>query len=139
MDRTKRVAAAALGAGVALTASVLTAGAAQASISYTPEQICGSGFQVVESQPLGNAGEARVYFLNNGSTNCIATLKQGAYVGNSVKISARLEVTGVSTQVDGPAAFKYYAGPLKADPQGACMVYGGTYGSFSYTSPPTCG
>ncbi|GAA4604638.1 hypothetical protein GCM10023195_15770 [Actinoallomurus liliacearum] len=142
MDGMKRIAAAGLGIGVALTASAVVASAAQAQTlaqPYTPEQICGSGFQVIESQPLGKAGEARVYFLNNGPTNCVVTLKQGAYVGNSVKISARLQIVGGSTQTDGPAAFKYYAGPLKADPQGGCMVYGGTYGSYSYTSPSTCG
>ena len=138
MDRMKRLAAtAALGAGVALTASVVTATAAQAA--YTPTQICGSSYQVVESQPLGSNGEARVYWLNNGVSNCIVTLKQGSAIGNSVKVSATLK-TGSATKVDGPAAFQYYAGPVKADnPGGACVSYGGTYGSSTYTSPASCG
>src|SRR4051794_14511375 len=138
MNGMKKLAVVALGGGMALTASVGTAAAAGTQ-PYTPEQICGAGFQVAESQPLGKAGEARVYFLNNGPTNCVVTLKQDSSVGNSVKISARLQIVGGTTQTDGPAAFKYYAGPLKADPQGGCMIYSGTYGSYSYPSPPTCG
>jgi hypothetical protein len=137
MNGMKRLAVLALGGGIALTASVGTAAAG--TQPYTPEQICGSGFQVVESQPLGKAGEARVYWLNNGPSNCVVTLKGDSYVGNPVKISASL-TTGTTVKVDGPAAYKYYAGAVKADnPTGECVVYGGTYGAYTFTSQPACG
>ncbi|GAA4633155.1 hypothetical protein GCM10023196_069590 [Actinoallomurus vinaceus] len=141
MNGMKRLAVVALGGGMALAASVGTAAAAGTQ-PFTPEQVCatvGTGFQVVESQPLGTAGEARVYWLNNGTSNCVVTLKQGSYVGNSVKVSASL-TTGATTKVDGPSAFKYYAGPVtQANPSGECVVYGGTYGSYKFTSQPACG
>ncbi|WP_460334041.1 hypothetical protein [Actinoallomurus acanthiterrae] len=139
MNGMTRLAVLALGGGIALTASVGTAAAAGTQ-PYTPEQICGSGFQVVESQPLGKAGEARVYWLNNGPSDCVVTLKQGSYVGNTVKISATLQVGGVTAKPDGPTAYKYYAGPVTlANPKGECVVYGGTYGSYKSTFQGGCG
>ncbi|WP_158882563.1 M23 family metallopeptidase [Amycolatopsis anabasis] len=100
---------------------------------YSPEQVCGSGFSVVDSQALGTAGTA--YLLYNGSTksNCVTTLK-AVSLGQASAVSAFLEVQG-SARVTDSGNFTYYAGPVTKAAGSTCVKWGGSVGSSSYESP----
>nr|WP_170839257.1 hypothetical protein [Micromonospora halophytica] len=103
---------------------------------YTPVQVCGSGYQVVDSATLTSGGvrKGRVYLLWNGSTkaNCVVTMKETA-VGERTTVSAYLEVQGKPRGTDG-GAFEYYAGPVRAGAAGTCVKWGGATGGASYGS-----
>ncbi|MFC4533846.1 M23 family metallopeptidase [Sphaerisporangium dianthi] len=100
---------------------------------YTPEEVCGSGYDVIDSAALGTAG--RVYLLYNGSNgyNCVTTIKS-ASVGTATATTAYLEVQGKSRITDS-GSFSYYAGPVRASAGGTCVKWGGKAGSSAYDSP----
>ncbi|WP_101790539.1 M23 family metallopeptidase [Nonomuraea indica] len=100
---------------------------------HTPEKVCGSGYQVVDSQALGTEG--RVYLLYNGATgyNCVTTLKTTS-LGAQTATAAFLEAQGSARKTDS-GNFTYYAGPVTAKAPGKCVKWGGKAGSATYTSP----
>jgi serine/threonine-protein kinase len=108
-----------------------------ASNPYTPGQVCGSGYQVIDSASLsGTSGTvAKVYLLYNSSNanNCTVTLKSTS-VGTATAVSAYLEVQGGARNTDS-GSFSYYAGPVRAKAAGVCVKWGGSAGGASYNSP----
>ena len=102
-----------------------TRSAAPVRNPYTPEQVCGTGFQVQRASTM--AGGA-VYQLYNASTgeNCVVTMKT-AEVGKATPVSATLEVQGGASQTD-RGEYEYYAGPVKLPAKGKCVRYHGRVG-----------
>ena len=117
------------------TATTTTAAAVKNP--YTPGQVCGSGFSVIDSATLTASGStvAKVYLLYNSSTgsNCATTLKTTA-VGSKTTVAAYLEVQGGSRSTDS-GSFSYYAGPVRAKAAGVCVKWGGSAAGASYNSP----
>ncbi|MEV4657709.1 serine/threonine-protein kinase [Micromonospora sp. NPDC049301] len=104
---------------------------------YTATQVCGSGYQVIDSATLtGGDGrrKGRVYLLYHSGTgtNCVVTLKDSA-VGTKSTASAYLEVQGRARSTDS-GSFDYYAGPVRASASGTCVKWGGATGGVSYGS-----
>jgi hypothetical protein len=99
---------------------------------YTPEEVCGSGFGIVDSAALTGG---RVYLLYNAGNgdNCVATLKSTS-LGSPTAVSAFLEPQG-GTRTTDQGSYDYYAGPVKKHAPGVCVKWGGSVGSSSYTSP----
>jgi serine/threonine-protein kinase len=104
---------------------------------YTPGQVCGSGYQVIDSAPLTKSGTvvAKVYLLYNSgnSYNCTVTLKSTS-VGTATTVSTYLEVQG-STRKTESGSFEYYAGPIRTKAAGVCVKWGGSTAGVSYGSP----
>lgn len=98
---------------------------------YTPQEVCGSGYSVIDSAALGTAG--RVYLLYKSGYNCVATIKNVS-VGSPSSMSAFLEVQGGTRSTDS-GSFSYYAGPVIKSAPGRCVKWGGSVGSSSYASP----
>ncbi|MEV0196040.1 N-acetylmuramoyl-L-alanine amidase [Nonomuraea sp. NPDC050691] len=101
---------------------------------HTPASVCGSSdFKVIDSAPLGTAGD--VFLLYNSTTgkNCVATLKKTS-LGQATATSAYLEVEG-QTRVTDSGNFSYYAGPVIAAAAGKCVRWGGKAGAYTYNSP----
>lgn len=99
---------------------------------YTPTEVCGSGYSVIDSQALTGG---RVYLLYNSGNqrNCVTTIKSSS-IGTASPVSAHLQVQG-STQVTDSGNFAYYAGPVSREAGSTCVKWGGSVGSSAYTSP----
>ncbi|WP_240487400.1 M23 family metallopeptidase [Actinomadura flavalba] len=99
---------------------------------YTPAEVCGSGFAVINSRALTGG---RVYLLYKSSTgqNCVTTLKSTS-LGTPSAVSAHLQVQGGAKTTDS-GNFAYYAGPVTKSAGSTCVKWGGSVGSSSYTSP----
>lgn len=97
---------------------------------YTPEEVCGSGYSVIDSAALGTSG--RVYLLYKSGYNCVATIKNVS-IGSPSPVSAFLEVQGGTRSTDS-GSFSYYAGPVVKSAPGKCVKWGGSVGSASYAS-----
>ncbi|MEU9131761.1 CHAP domain-containing protein [Kitasatospora sp. NPDC048540] len=97
---------------------------------YTPTAVCGSGFGVVDSHGLDGA---QVYLLYNATTgqNCVTTLVDRP--AGPVPLNATLSVQDGASASD-PGNFASYAGPVRLAAPGACVKWGGSYGSTSWTS-----
>ncbi|MFD7312290.1 M23 family metallopeptidase [Promicromonospora sp. NPDC059942] len=113
--------------------AVTSTNACGSSNPYTPAEVCGSGFAVVDQAALGTVG--RTYLLYNSGTgsNCVVTLKS-TNLGTPSAVSAFLEPQGASRTTDS-GSYGYYAGPVKRSAPGTCVKWGGSVGSTSYTSP----
>ncbi len=99
---------------------------------YTPKEVCGSAFSVIDQAAVTGG---RVYLLYNSGNgnNCVVTLKS-TNLGKATAVSAFLEPQGGSRATDS-GNFGYYAGPVKKSAPGTCVKWGGSVGSSSYTSP----
>ncbi|KAB8196319.1 peptidoglycan DD-metalloendopeptidase family protein [Nonomuraea phyllanthi] len=99
---------------------------------YTPEEVCGSGYSVIDSAGLTGGRTYLLYNSGNGY-NCVVTMKT-SNVGTPSSMSAFLEPQGASRTTDS-GSYGYYAGPVKRSAPGTCVRWGGSVGSSSYTSP----
>ncbi|MFI6484624.1 M23 family metallopeptidase [Nonomuraea sp. NPDC050663] len=99
---------------------------------YTPQEVCGSGYSVVDSAGLSGGTTYLLYNSGNGY-NCVVTLKSVS-LGTPSPVSAFLEPQGESRVTDS-GSFGYYAGPVRLSAPGQCVRWGGSVGSSSYTSP----
>lgn len=100
---------------------------------YSPEEVCGTGYDVIDSAALGSAGQVFLLYNSGNGYNCVATIKY-VNVGTASAVSAFLEPQG-STRTTDSGSFSYYAGPVKRSAPGTCVKWGGSVGSTSYTSP----
>lgn len=98
---------------------------------YTPTEVCGAGYSVIDSAALGTAG--RVYLLYSSGTNCVVTLKTTG-VGTASPMSAFLEPQG-GTRTTDSGSYAYYAGPVRKSAPSTCVKWGGSIGSNTYASP----
>ncbi|MGR6321235.1 protein kinase domain-containing protein [Micromonospora soli] len=125
------------GTGAPGPAPTTSSAAPQQPNPYTAKQVCGSGFEVVDSATLTANGvrKGRVYLLYNTSTgaNCVVTMKD-TEVGRATTVSTYLEVQGKARQTQ-TGSYKYYAGPVRASAAGVCVKWGGSTGGASYASP----
>lgn len=105
----------------------------QAANPYSPEQVCGKGYRVIDSAALGRFGTVYLLLRPNNGHNCVVTMKAGS-AGAGTPVSAYLEPQGRSRVADG-GSFAYYAGPVRAKARGACIAWGGSAGDATYDSP----
>lgn len=103
---------------------------------YKPADICGSGYSVIDKQPLTTAAGVKrgvVYLLYAADgSNCVVTVKSNT-LDQKTAMSATLEVKGGTQQAD-KGTFQYYAGPVRAAADGICVKWGGTIGGLTYQS-----
>ncbi|MFI6789851.1 N-acetylmuramoyl-L-alanine amidase [Nonomuraea sp. NPDC050383] len=99
---------------------------------HTPESVCGTGYKVIDSAPLGTAGNVYLLYNSTSGNNCVATLKTSS-LGQATATSAFLEVQG-KTRVTDSGNFSYYAGPVIAAAADKCVKWGGKAGSSTYES-----
>jgi hypothetical protein len=112
-------------------------GSSSATVSsgnpYTPQQICGSGYTVIDSAALGSGGKAYLLFNAAKGSNCVTAIKSTS-LGKASAVSAYLEVKGKKRSTDS-GNYEYYAGPVVAAGSKTCVKWGGKAGSAVYDSP----
>ncbi|MEW9550576.1 M23 family metallopeptidase [Nonomuraea sp. NPDC050783] len=100
---------------------------------HTPEEVCGSGYKVIDKAALGSAGTVYLLYNSGNGYNCVATIKATS-LGTATATSAYLEVQGKARVTDS-GSFTYYAGPVRAAAADKCVRWGGKAGSAVYDSP----
>ncbi|GAA3018105.1 hypothetical protein GCM10020229_31750 [Kitasatospora albolonga] len=103
---------------------------------YSPTEICGSGFNVIDQHSLG---AATVYLLYKSATgdNCVTTVVTKP--AGPVPMNATLAVKGGASGSN-PGNFASYAGPVVKRAPDTCVQWGGSYQGTSWTSGWThCG
>ncbi|MEW1913085.1 CHAP domain-containing protein [Kitasatospora sp. NPDC085895] len=97
---------------------------------YTPTQVCGPGFGVIDSHAFGGATAYLLYEASSGR-NCVVTLADRP--SGAVPMDATLTVQGGAGAAN-PGSFTYYAGPVTLDAAGTCVDWGGSYRGTTWTS-----
>ncbi|MFG2191528.1 spore-associated protein A [Streptomyces sp. NPDC048639] len=141
MKRFPRVLATALTAAATAGAALLaTAPTASAAATAAYNGVCGSGYKVVNSSPVGGVGT--VYLTYNATTgkNCVVTLRNTT--GSPMYIVAYLGVLddGASEPVMDEGEYRSYAGPVYAYGRGLCVEWGGVIGTWeTFNTGSNCG
>ncbi|WP_431681377.1 CHAP domain-containing protein [Kitasatospora sp. KL5] len=104
--------------------------AASTANPYTPTQVCGPGFGVIDSHSLGGATAYLLYEAASGR-NCVVTLATSPT--GAVPMNATLEVQGGGS-ASNPGNFTYYAGPVTLPAAASCVDWGGSYNGTTWTS-----
>lgn len=99
---------------------------------YSPAEVCGSGFSVIDQHAV-TGGTVHLLYNSGNSNNCVVTLKS-TNLGAATAVSAFLEPQGGTRSTDS-GNYGYYAGPVKRSAPGVCVKWGGSVGSSTYTSP----
>jgi hypothetical protein len=99
---------------------------------YTPGEVCGSGYGVIDQANVTGGTVYLLYNSGNGN-NCVTTLKSTS-LGTASPVAAFLEPQG-GTRTTDSGSFAYYAGPVRKAAPGVCVKWGGSVGSSGYTSP----
>lgn len=121
MNLAKTATAAALGT-TALAATLLAATPASAA-TYGGE--CGSGYTVVNSDPIGSKGTVFLTYSSSTGKNCVVAKRNSA--GSAVLVEAGLSVNPVGNHwpaYDG-GYFTSYAGPIYVSAAGKCVDWMG--------------
>ncbi|MEU4142843.1 spore-associated protein A [Streptomyces parvulus] len=120
------IAVGAIGAGLLATAPV--AGAATNGASATYNGVCGSGYKVVNSMPIGKTGT--VYLTYNSSTgkNCTVTIRNTT--GTPTYMVAYVRNVDTGEEMYDADDYRSYAGPVYAFARGACVEWGGVIGNL---------
>jgi hypothetical protein len=100
--------------------------------TYNVVTVCGSGYKVVDSHALG--GNATIYLLYNASAgkNCVVTMSRMMFPGK-MAMNATLQVKGGSSGSN-PGKFTAYAGPVRLAAKAKCVIWGGSWSSYSWKS-----
>jgi hypothetical protein len=98
---------------------------------YDPAELCGGGYQVIDTARLSNRGSVNLMWNGSRRSNWVVTLKY-ASLGRGTATSAYLQPSGTSRRVDS-GNFGYYAGPMAGNAPG-CIRWGGAIGGRSYDS-----
>ena len=135
MRRTARRAATVVGA-VALAAGLGVSPANAATNPYTPQEVCGAGYGVIDSRPATWNGKsyAGVYLLyKSGGYNCVVTIKWTA-IGVPTDTMAGLyrDSEDSSRNLIDQGDYKYYAVVRGYAPH--CISYAGWSGAAVATS-----
>jgi hypothetical protein len=120
------------GAALALAGAAAVAGSlvigSPAMAESTPIGVCGGGsYHEIDRHDLG---QATIYLLYNGSTNCVVTWKDSP---NSTRVQADLQRVGGEPEIDA-GEYSTYAGPVKVKAAGVCIRWGGAYGKEYWNS-----
>ncbi len=99
---------------------------------YRAEQVCGSGFRVIDRAKIGTAGTAYLLWKAATNENCVVTLK-ARDIGAPTPVTAYLEPDAAKRRTDS-GSFRYYAGPIRAHAP-SCVRWGGSIGDANYNSP----
>ncbi|MFF9043811.1 spore-associated protein A [Streptomyces parvulus] len=120
------IAVGAIGAGLLATAPA--AGAATNGASATYNGVCGSGYKVVNSMPIGKTGT--VYLTYNSSTgkNCTVTIRNTT--GTPTYMVAYVRNVDTGEEMYDADDYRSYAGPVYAFARGACVEWGGVIGNL---------
>ncbi|WP_280235727.1 hypothetical protein [Nocardia cyriacigeorgica] len=116
------------GARLGLAITAILAGSltmAAPANAATPASVCGGGsYRVINTHNLG--GLATIYLLYNGRTNCVVTWKT-ADVGTKTITKAEVAIWDQpNSHRRDMNVYAYYAGPVKVDAPGKCIMWGGS-------------
>ncbi|MDN0193429.1 spore-associated protein A [Streptomyces sp. S.PNR 29] len=129
------LAALTIGGTVAATAPASAAPSAPAA-AYNG--VCGTGYKVIDSTPVGNVGT--VYLTWNESTgkNCAVTIRNTP--GAKILMSVKLEIPELEdTWASDADQYTTYAGPVYLSSRGYCVQWTGQIGTASGSDYGHCG
>ncbi|MER7792101.1 spore-associated protein A [Streptomyces sp. NPDC097640] len=99
--------------------------------------VCGSGYKVVNSAPIGQKGTVYLTYNATKGKNCVVTVRNAA--GSAVPMFAYVYTDGGEPQEDS-GYYTSYAGPVYLAARGKCVDWaGGIDNQTTWTYGSNCG
>ncbi|NUP44320.1 MAG: spore-associated protein A [Streptomyces sp.] len=128
-------ATAVLASAVAGTAALAPQATAATRAAYNG--VCGSGYKVVNSAPIGQKGTVYLTYNSAKGANCVVTVRNTT--GAPVSMFAYLYANGGEPQEDN-GMYRSYAGPVYTYARGKCVDWaGGIDNQSTWTYGSNCG
>jgi len=115
--------------------------AAAESNPYTPKEVCGSGYEIIDRERHRDNGIhlGTTFLMWNGATgdNCVVTLKYhevGELGGVMDRMGAEIRKRGGPWRSD-DGEYRYYAGPRHVHAPSTCVQWGGWLFRVSVSEP----
>lgn len=124
MRFTRSAMSAAALAALALGATTALASPASAAPNTTPQAVCGSGYQTVNSAPIGSLGTVYLTYNATSGTNCVTTIRNNP--GTAVDMSAWISIPDSEEGDYDYGTYTSFAGPTYAYGKGHCVDWGGS-------------
>jgi hypothetical protein len=122
----------ALGGTLAATtpASAATHTTTKQAAAASYNGVCGTGYKVIDSTPVGRVGT--IYLTWNQSTgkNCAVTIRNTTGARTHMEVTLKAIGSGRNTAVDS-GRYTSYAGPVYVNGRGYCVAWGGTINTAS--------
>ena len=99
---------------------------------YTAKGVCGAGYAVIDSHALGANATIYLLYKATGAMNCVVTMSKYV-VPAKTSMNAKLQVQNGASGSN-PGSFSAYAGPVRLTALKKCVIWGGSWGSMSWTS-----
>ena len=127
----------ALAGTVAATAPASAATAKPTATTAAYNGVCGTGYSVVDSTPIGHVGTVYLTWNEDKGKNCAVTIRNTP--GNRINMRVTLDALGdsIDPAVDS-GTYTSYAGPVYADARESCVAWGGTIGNASAEDSGHC-
>lgn len=114
-------------AALSVAATTALAAPASAAPNTTPQKVCGSGYQTVNSAPIGSLGTVYLTYNSANGKNCVATIRNNP--GTAVDMSAWVYVPDTDQGAGDYGQYTSYAGPAYVYGKGHCVDWGGNIGN----------
>ncbi|MCM3804663.1 spore-associated protein A [Streptomyces sp. DR7-3] len=138
MNLSRRMAATAVLATAAIAGTVAITPQASAAATATYNGVCGTGYKVVNSAPIGSKGTVFLTYNSAKGKNCVVTVRNAT--GKPVPMFAYLYVQGADQSAEDGGAYTSYAGPVYGDGRGKCVDWaGGIENQSTWTYGSNCG
>ncbi|MBB6548336.1 serine/threonine-protein kinase [Nonomuraea rubra] len=99
---------------------------------YKVTAVCGTGYKVVDSRALGSNATVYLLYHSGAGKNCVVTMSRLVHPGK-MPMSAILQVKGGSSG-NNTGKFTAYAGPVRLPAAKKCVIWGGSWSSYSWKS-----
>ena len=100
--------------------------------------VCGTGYSVIDSTPIGSVGTVYVTWNNATGKNCVVTVRNtpGAAVLMNAMLWASADPAG---GVSDEGKYTTYAGPVYLNARGQCITWSGRIGNVFAGNSGHCG
>ncbi|MEV0642112.1 spore-associated protein [Streptomyces sp. NPDC050619] len=110
-------------AALAVGGTTALAAPASAAPNTTPQKVCGSSYQTVNSAPIGSQGTVYLTYNSANGKNCVATIRTNP--GTARDMGAWVYVPDTDEYAQDYGQFTSYAGPAYVYGKAHCVDWGG--------------
>jgi hypothetical protein len=125
-------------AALSVGTTAALASPASAAPGTTPQKVCGSGYQTVNSAPVGTLGTVYLTYNSANGRNCVTTIRNNP--GTAVDMSTWIYIPETEAADQDGGLYTSYAGPAYAYGKGHCVDWGGNIDNvYVQVSGSNCG
>jgi uncharacterized low-complexity protein len=101
--------------------------------------VCGTGYKVIDSTPVGNSGKVYVTWNESTGKNCAVTIRNTTGAKIYMAVELNIVTDHETTPVRDNGKYTSYAGPVYMSARGHCIEWLGAIGTATGGDSGHCG